>query len=157
MRSVERRLQSARRSATRSRRLERALGAQEQAEVGAVNEPHREVDATIDVAGVVDRDHVRMLKRHDELGLAGKALAEALVDARDSGATSFRATAPFEPQVIGAVDDTHPAAADRLLDPKAEEVGANAGREVDESPPPSVGLVDPTPGLCDCSPSLRPR
>src|SRR5262249_49331661 len=58
------------------RRLERALCAQERTEVGPVYEPHREVDAAVDVAGVVDWNDVRMLERHDKLGLTGKALAE---------------------------------------------------------------------------------
>ena len=110
VRGVERRRDLARRSPglAPGRALPRS---QERPEVGAVDEPHREVEAAVDVAGVVDRDHVRMLERHRELGLAGEPLAETLVQ-RESGATSLSATVRFEPQVVGAVDDAHPAPAD---------------------------------------------
>ena len=40
---------------------------------------HREVEATADVAGVVDRHHVWVLERHRKLRLTREAFAEALI------------------------------------------------------------------------------
>ena len=106
-------------------RLERALGPEQGAEVAAVHEPHREVDAAVDVARVVDRDDVRVLQRHHELRLAGEALAEPLVP-RQGGRDELQRDGPLQAQVVGPVHDAHPAAADQLLDPVAEEVAADA-------------------------------
>ena len=93
-------------------------------QIVAVHEPHREIDAAVDVARVVDRDDVRVLERHHELRLAREALAEAIV-ARQGRRDELERNRPLQAQVVRPVDDAHPAAADQLLDPVAEEVGAD--------------------------------
>ena len=133
-----------------ARRLERALCAQERAEVGPVDEPHREVNAAVDVTGVVDRDDVRMLERNDELGLTGKALAEPLVTC-ERRCDELQSDGPPEPHVIGAVDDPHPTPADQLLDPKTEEVRADVHGRVHVH---SRRRSKPTPGTRE---SRNPR
>ena len=65
-----------------------------------------------------------MLERHGELRLAGEALVEALVE-RELGRDELQRDRPLQPQVVGAIDDAHPAPADQLLDPVAEEVGSD--------------------------------
>ena len=107
-------------------RLERALRSEQRAKVGAVHEPHREIDTAVDVAGVVDRDDVRVLERHHELRLARESLAEAIV-ARQGRRHQLERDRSLQAQVVGPVHDAHPAAADQLLDPVPEEVGADVG------------------------------
>ena len=133
-------------SADRQRpgRLERMLGAQQLCEVGSDDEAHGQVEAAVDIACVVDRHDVRMLERHRELGLPGEPLAETLVE-RELGRDELERHCPLEPQVVGAVDDAHPAAADHVLDPVADEVSASPGRQLDHPTVPSAFRADPTP------------
>ena len=93
-------------------------------QVRSLDEAHREVEAAVDVARVVDRHDVRVLERHGELRLAREALAEALVE-RQLGRHQLQRDRPLQPQVVGAVDDAHPTAADQLVDPIADELGAD--------------------------------
>jgi hypothetical protein len=46
----------------RAGRIERSFGAKKRPEVGSLDISHREVEPIADVAGVVDRHHVRMLE-----------------------------------------------------------------------------------------------
>ena len=62
----------------RARLVEPPSLAQERAQVRPFDIAHREVETTVDVAGVVDRHDVRVLERHGELRLAREALAESL-------------------------------------------------------------------------------
>jgi hypothetical protein len=55
-----------------------ALLAQHGGEVGAVDVLHRQVQQPVDLAGVVDRDDVRVLEGGGDPRLALEALAEAL-------------------------------------------------------------------------------
>ena len=73
------------------RRLQRALRAQERLEVGALDVAHGDEQAAVGLAGLVDRDDVRMVDRRRELGLAQEPLAKAPSDA-SSGASTFSAT-----------------------------------------------------------------
>ena len=108
----------------RARRVERPLRVKERPQVCSLDVAHREVEATVDVACVVDRHHVRVLERHREFRLAREALAEALIQ-RQLGRHQLQRDCPFQPQVVGAVDDAHPTAADQLVDPVADELGAD--------------------------------
>ena len=122
-----RRIQSVRDLAAdgeRAGRLERALRAEQRAQVGSLDVAHRQVEAPVDVARVVDRHHVRVLERHCELRLAREARTEALIQ-RELGRHQLQRDRPFQPQVVGAVDDAHPATADQLVDPIADELGAD--------------------------------
>ena len=44
---------------------------------------------------------------------------------RQLGRHQLQRDRPFQPQVVGAVDDAHPTAADQLVDPIADELGAD--------------------------------
>ena len=108
----------------RAGRVERALGAQQRTQIRTLDEAHRQVEATVDVACVVDRHDVRVLERHGELRLAGEAVVEALIEGqlrRDE----LQRDGPLQPQVVGPVDDAHAALADQLLDSIAEKVGSD--------------------------------
>jgi hypothetical protein len=120
-----------------SGRFERTFRAQQLAKVGPDDEAHRQVEAAVDVAGVVDRHHVRMLERHRELGLSGEPLAEAVVEL-ELGRNQLERHRSLEPQVVSPVDDTHPAPADHFLKPIADEISAGAGRQLDHPTVPSA-------------------
>jgi hypothetical protein len=106
-------------------RRESALRAQQSPQIRALDEPHGEVEAPVDLAGVVDRYHVRVLERHRELRLAGEAFAKVLVEC-ELGRNELQRNRPLQPQVVCAVDDTHAAPADPRLDPVADKIGSNA-------------------------------
>ena len=126
----------------RPSRLERALRSEQRAKIDAVHEPHREIDTAVDVTCVVDRDDVRVLQRHHELRLARESLAEAIV-ARQGRRDELERDRSLQAQVVRPVHDAHPTAADQLLDPVPEEVGADVGGLGDVH---ARALVKPTPG-----------
>ncbi len=57
-------------------RLEPPLLAQQGAKIGALHVSHRDVQTTSGLAGLVDRDHVRVIDRGGELRLADETLSE---------------------------------------------------------------------------------
>ena len=59
--------------------IERSLLTQERFEIGALHVAHGQIELTLVLAGVVDRNDVRVLERGGELGLGQEALAEVLV------------------------------------------------------------------------------
>ena len=93
-------------------------------ELGAVDVAHGDVQLAGDLAGVVDRDDVRVVDRCGQAGLAEEALAEALV-LRELGGEDLQRDRPLECQVVGAVDDPHPAPADQRLEAVAGELAAH--------------------------------
>jgi hypothetical protein len=95
-------------------------------ELGAVDVAHGDVQLAGDLAGVVDRDDVRVVDRGGEAGLAQEALAEALV-LRELGGEDLQRDRPLEREVVGAEHDSHPAAADEGLQPVAGELAAQTG------------------------------
>jgi hypothetical protein len=103
--------------------LERTLRSQERPQIRSLDVTHRQVEATVHIACVVDRHHVRVLERHGELRLAGEAGVEALVEGQ-LGRDELQRDSPFQPQVVGSEDHAHAALTDQLLDPIAEELGS---------------------------------
>ena len=91
--------------------VERPL-AQQLFQVGAVDEAHRDVQLPVDLAGVVDRDDVRMLERGGQARLAEEALAERDVVGQ-VGCEQLQRDVAVEREVVGAVHDPHPAAAEQ--------------------------------------------
>ena len=63
----------------RARGLERRLLVEQTGEVGAVDVAHRDVELPVGLAGVVDREDVRVIERGRQLALDEEPLAEALV------------------------------------------------------------------------------
>ena len=64
-----------------------------------------------------------MLERRRALGLAQEALAKALVG-RVFGCEQLEGNVALQSRVVGAVDDTHPTAAEDGLEPVPQQVGA---------------------------------
>ena len=65
-----------------------------------------------------------MVDRGGQLRLAEEAVAERLVLGEARGQQLER-DLPLQPQVLGQVDDAHPAQAEQRLDPVAGELGAD--------------------------------
>ncbi len=111
--------------------------ASELLQVAAVGQSHGEVQLTVDFAGVVDRNDVGMLERRRALGLAQEALAKALVG-RVFGCEQLEGNVALQSRVVGAVDDTHPTAAEDGLEPVPQ---AGRCRAVGHWRPPRVRSV----------------
>ena len=73
---------------------ERSLVAQEGLQVRALDVTHGQVELTLVLSRVVDRDDVGVFERGGELGVVQEALAKTLV-LGSSGAMSFNATLRF--------------------------------------------------------------
>ena len=65
-----------------------------------------------------------MVERGRQLRLAEEALAEVLV-LRELRRDQLQGDVALQTQVVGAVDDPHPTAADQRLDSVAEELGTD--------------------------------
>ena len=89
---------------------QRAALAEQRAQARPRDVAHREVEHAVDLARVVDRDHVRMLERRDELRLAQEPRAE-LVVVRELGCDDLERDLAREACVRREVDGAHPAAA----------------------------------------------
>ena len=98
-----------------------ALAHEQRLEVAALHVGHRDVEEPVLLAGVVDRDDAGMVERGRELRLAQEPLAVSRL-APSVGDEQLQRGRPPEPHVLGAVDDAHPAAAERLDDPVAREL-----------------------------------
>ena len=73
----------------------------------ALDQAHRDVEPAALLAGVVDRDHVRVLDRRGEARLAPEALAEPRVR-RERRRDHLQRALGGRARCAGAVDDAHP-------------------------------------------------
>ena len=97
---------------------------QQRLEVASVDEPHRQVQPAVGLAGVVDRDDVRVLERGGQLGLSEEACPEAIV-LRQLGGHELERERALQAHVVRPVDDAHAAPADQPLDPVLEDLPAD--------------------------------
>jgi hypothetical protein len=103
---------------------ERPFLGEQRLQVVAVDETHRDVQHAVGLARLVDRDHVRVVERGCELGLAQEPLPEPLV-LGELRRQELEGDIALQARVMGAVDDAHATASDERLDPVAEELGAD--------------------------------
>ena len=94
-------------------------------QVAALDHAHRDVQLPVDLARVVDRDDVRMLERGRHPRLGEEALAERDV-VGELRREQLQCDVTVEREVVSAVDDAHPAAAEQRLQPIAGKLGADA-------------------------------
>ena len=92
-----------------------AVPPQERLEIRAVDIPHRDEEAAVGLAGLVDRDDVRVVEARREPRLAQQSLAEALV-VGERFREELERDRPLEPNVARAVDVAHATAPDEGLD-----------------------------------------
>jgi hypothetical protein len=100
---------------------QRAFTSKHGAQVRALDVAHREVEACVGVARVVDRDDVRVIEARCDPRLAEEALAESVVS-RVTRSEDLEGHVPVEAAVVRAVHLSHAAAADQLLDPVAADL-----------------------------------
>ena len=109
----------------RPRGLERAVAADQGAELGALHPSRDDVDGSVLLARLVERDDVGVVERGQRPGLAAQTLADHRV-ARHLGLDELERDGPVEPQLAGPVEDPDPARADDALDLVAGEGGAGS-------------------------------
>ena len=100
--------------------LHRPRGREHGREVLAAHEAHREEERAVELARVVDRDHVRVVERRRQARLAQEAVAEVGV-ARQLGHEHLQGDGPAEVHVLGAEHDAHAAAAELIAEAIAAE------------------------------------
>src|SRR5262249_13696261 len=89
-------------ASARSRASE-PLAAQQLPQVGSVDDAHREVEPTVGLAGVVHRDHVRVVEAGREPRLPQQALPERLV-LGEARREDLEGDVALQALVVGAVD-----------------------------------------------------
>src|SRR4051794_4565749 len=104
-------------------RLQPPAHGQRPGEVDALDEAHREIEPAVRVAGVIDRDHMRVVDRRSRLALALEALAELGIG-RDLGADHLERDLAPEGEVHGAVHESHAATSQDGTDDVTGERGA---------------------------------
>ena len=109
--------------ADRIRRVE-AASAQAPMQVTPLDVAHGDEEEVFGRPRLVDRDDVRMVDRRSQLRLPQEAVAKRLI-LRKTGREQLQRHPPLEPQVLGQVDDAHPAEAQHRLDPVPGELGAD--------------------------------
>src|SRR4029079_15445496 len=87
---------------------------------------HRDVEVSVYLAEVVDRDDVGMLERPGRLRLSQESFAQIVV-LRECLAHDLDRDAPLEHWVERAIDDAHRAFTDALLDVVLSDLGGAAG------------------------------
>jgi hypothetical protein len=93
-------------------------------EVAPLDVAHRDEEEVVRCPRLVDRDDARMVDRCGELGLAEKALAERLV-LGEARRQELESNLSLEPEILGQIDDAHPAPAQQRLDPVAGDLRAD--------------------------------
>src|SRR3954451_21622400 len=91
--------------------------------VGAVDVAHGQIELAVELAGCIDRDHVRVIERRRQLCLAFEALAEARVGGAVVG-DQFDRHRAVQTLVGRQIDDAHAATADQALDAPIAEIAA---------------------------------
>ena len=109
----------------RAGRLEGALAAQQRAQVGAVDVAHDQVQPSVDLAGVVDGDDVRVVEARGEARLPQQPLAEGGVVGALRG-EQLDGHVASEALVVRPEHLAHAAAADARIDAVAGELVAGA-------------------------------
>ena len=120
--------------------LELPFAEEKRSQVAPLDVAHGDVELPIDLAGVVDRDHARMVEAGGQLRLAQEPLAKALV-VRQLGREQLQRRGPLQPHLLGQVDDAHPAPAEQPFDAVARELAPDFGVRLG----PAAHLLNGTP------------
>ena len=104
---------------------EQALLLQHAPEIDPLDVAHRDEQAPVVLARLVDRDDSRVVDRRGQARLAQEALAEARV-LRELGCQQLQRHLAAEDEILGQVDDTHAAPPEQRLDPVTGDLAAPA-------------------------------
>ncbi len=107
--------------------LEVALPIEDPAQVGALDQVHRDEQEALLLAGMMDLDHVRVAELDGVAALVGEATAKSRV-ACELRRDHLERHDVVEGEMRGPVDDPHPTAAGNALDPVTGE--DRPGREI---------------------------
>ena len=97
--------------------LQRTLAQNQRAQLGALDPAGDDVDGSVLLARLVQRDDVGVVERGHRPGLAAQPLPDHRV-ARDLGLDQLERDGPVEPQLAGAVEDPDPAERRRRSRPR---------------------------------------
>src|SRR5439155_11699203 len=97
--------------------------------VAPLDVAHRDVGKPVELSCVVDVDDVRMVEGRRDARLADEALTEPRI-LGDLWREDLECDLPAESQMLGEVDDAHPAAADDALESMACYLVARAEVEL---------------------------
>jgi len=101
---------------------ERHLMREQFGDILPFDELHRDVEVSVHLAEVVDRDDVRVLERSRRLGLAQEPLAQIIV-LRERLPHDLDRDAPLEHRIERAIHDAHRAFTDSLFDVVFADLG----------------------------------
>ena len=119
----------------RASKRQRAFLADQRLQIGPLDVSHRDVQQTVVLARVVDRDDVRVVDRGRQPRLSDEPLAEGVV-LGEVGAQHLERHLVPEPHVVGPVDHAHAAPPEHALDPVGGELRADARHLADATAPP---------------------
>jgi hypothetical protein len=118
--------------------FEGCLRSKQAPKVRPVDMAHGDVEHALRLPRVVDRDHVLVVDARGHARLPQEALAEAIVLGK-LGREDLERHLAVHAQVLGQIDDGHPAPRDERLDPVAGKFGADAGQITHPGAAPSRG------------------
>ncbi len=130
--------------------LERAVRADQPAQIRILDLTHGDEQEAVGLACVVDRDDVGVVDARRDPRLAQEALAEAVVLAELDG-EDLQRHRPVEADVLGEVDDRHAAARKQRLEPVTGDLRPDPRRLTHRSDLPSRLRSDPQRPACDKS------
>ena len=107
-------------------RLERALASEQRFQVRTFDEAHRDVELPVGLAGVVDRNHVRVVDRGRQLALAEKPVPKPSIR-RQLRRQDLQRNRPIQRHVLRPIDHAHAAPADKRLHAVAGQRGTDPG------------------------------
>ena len=104
------------------------VAVEQRPQVAPLDVPHRQVELSLPLARLVDRDHARVIERRGEPRLLEKTGSEMLV-LRELGRDQLQRDRPLQRQIPRAVHDAHPAASHQRLHSIPGKRGARADRQ----------------------------
>jgi hypothetical protein len=100
-----------------------AVARDELAQIEALDDSHRQKEVTALLAGLVNRDDVRVVDRRGEPRFTAEAVAKSLLGGQRRG-QDLEGAVLVERQVARAVDDSHAALTDHLVETMTGEFRA---------------------------------
>ncbi len=96
-------------------------------QVAAFDVAHRDVEAAVVLAGVVDGDDVRVVEARCEVGFLQETIAEVLISVEEPRGQDLERDLPPQPDLLGEVHHAHPSAAEHRFDPEPRDVRTDQG------------------------------
>ena len=124
-------------------RIERAVAPEQRLEVDPVDVAHGDEEPPVFLAGLVDRDHVRVVETRRKTRLTQHAIAEALI-LGEAPEQQLQCDRPLELLVASAIHLAHPATAEQFLDGVSSHPLTGGNLRLDGQSEPLSRLDDPS-------------